>query len=238
MQRDILPRLARLTRLATGCCLLCIAATLFLAGCSGAIAPHQPGPTGVTIAAPQTLAPPSTRITRNDDATPRASNTPTSTLAAIDTSAAEKALARYYLNSGAEGTHRIVGADLDGDGSPEILAHVRGDAYCAPTGCTLLILKQGRTGYGVISKTLRVRTPVAIARTSQVGWRDVLVQTGLPGAVKPVILPFNGTRYAPNASVLPRARASLAALPELAIAQDEADQVATPTNSNLIAGQN
>ncbi|MEL7542177.1 MAG: hypothetical protein AAGJ70_00215 [Pseudomonadota bacterium] len=215
-----------------------IATALLIAGCGGGLDPNQAGPTGVTVASPQTLAPPSALNQPGDDATLVPSNAPPSALMTIDAAAAERALARYYLNAGADGTHRIAGADLDGDGTPEILAHVRGDTYCAPTGCALLVLRRGTTGYRVISKALRVRTPIAIARTSRVGWRDVLVRTGLPGAVKPVILPFNGTRYAANASVLPRARASLAALPELAIAQDDADRVATPANSNLIAGQN
>lgn len=152
---------------------------------------------------------------------------------------AEQALKRYLLNNGGgAATHKMVGADLDGDGRAEALVHLTGEKWCVETGCTLLVMREAATGYEVISLIKRVQLPVSVARQVSLGWRDLLVKTGQVGGNKTVALKFNGSGYPGNASTQQATVTELSNLPELAIRPSRTALRTTSPNNNLIAGQN
>ncbi len=155
---------------------------------------------------------------------------------------AEQSLKRYLLNQGGKpATHKIAGADLDGDGKAEALVYLEGEDWCVDTGCTLLIMRDGSTGYDMISLVKRVKLPIGIAPKTSLGWRDILVKTGQVGGNKLVALKFNGSGYPGNASTQIATVPKLTELPEIAIRPTRtAFQSTTPStdNTDLIAGQN
>ena len=58
----------------------------------------------------------------------------------IDQADLEKAINRYRINTKIQtGSHKIIGADLNGDGVGEALVYFEGDAWCISIGCRLVI---------------------------------------------------------------------------------------------------
>lgn len=116
----------------------------------------------------------------------------------------KRAVDRFRINKGLqESPYQSAGADLDGDGQPEALVFLAGSDWCAPTGCSLLVMKAGDRGYRTVSMTKRVIAPVVIAHTATNGWRDLLAKSGGAGMkMQTVQLKFTGGGYPPNASIL------------------------------------
>lgn len=64
-------------------------------------------------------------------------------------------------------------ADLDGDGTDEVLAYVSGELACSPTGCPLLVLKDDGTSFTEVAKINGTNLPVGMLDSSSNGWRDL-----------------------------------------------------------------
>jgi hypothetical protein len=159
----------------------------------------------------------------------------------IDTAKVTRAVERFRVNNGGkDATHQIAGADLDADGTPEALVYISGEDWCSITGCTLLVMRAGTTGYAVISRVKRVRLPVGISRQSSSGWRDLLLATGVAGSIRLVTLKFDGSAYPGNASTQAPVAAGDATNLEIALRPTKsiATTNAEAPGSNLIANQN
>ncbi len=117
-----------------------------------------------------------------------------------------RAIRNYRITKGQPvGPYRVMGADLNSNGKGEALVLFTGKGWCAPTGCTLAIFSETDRGYRVISTTRRVKAPILIARSSAYGWRGITVDTGIKDkTLQSVVLPFTGSRYPGNATLMPR----------------------------------
>lgn len=115
----------------------------------------------------------------------------------------DKAIHRFRLKSKVStGSHQTIGADLNGDGSPEGLVYFTGDDWCISTGCTLVVFANGTNGYRQMAVIKRVKAPILLAQEYTHGWRDLIVKTGNAGiGVRSVALKF-GANYPPNASTI------------------------------------
>lgn len=123
----------------------------------------------------------------------------------LDQAASRRALNNYRINKGgSQGPYRVSGADLNGDGRPEIIAYFSGESWCAKTGCTLVVLTPADPGYRTVSTIKRVQLPVSVGPNSSNGWRNIIVKTGGHGMpVQTVTLEFSGNRYPVNATLVP-----------------------------------
>lgn len=85
-------------------------------------------------------------------------------------------------------------ADLNGDGTKEILVGTRGPFFCGSGGCTILLLDaSGKT----INKFSVSHYPVTIDDQKSNGWNNLLIPSG--GKLR--VLRFNGQHYPTNPSV-------------------------------------
>jgi hypothetical protein len=128
-----------------------------------------------------------------------------SILTTLDPAVAKKAIDNFRINKRRKpGPYQFAAADLNGDGSAEIIVLFTGPKWCVKTGCTLAILSMDNHSYRVISQVLRVKTPVRIGTGSSNGWRDLIVKTGGGGlAVRYAALKFSASGYPANATLLP-----------------------------------
>lgn len=172
---------------------------LFLAACS-----NQP----TTIGTPglsgtgNTVAP----VQLNASGTTLGTNQ--SILMPIPQAVAAKAITNYRINKGGQpGPYEYRGADLNGDGTPELVVYLSGDAWCAKTGCTLAVLRADKHGYKPVTTIRRVKRPIRVRAESKNGWRTLVVNTGGAGMpVQTVALQFTGRGYPGNATLLPPIR--------------------------------
>jgi len=88
--------------------------------------------------------------------------------------------------------------DLNGDGIDDAVVLVEGGETCSAQGCPLLIFRGGREGYNLVSRTVPVKPPVAVATTRNNGWSDLVVNA--PGIGK-VVLVFESYGYTANAAM-------------------------------------
>ena len=94
--------------------------------------------------------------------------------------------------------------DLDGDGTPEVLAYLGGPMMCGTGGCNLVVLKRDGTGFKKMGEVSVVHLPVGVLESKSHGWRDLAVTVsggGMPEGTKR--LPFDGKAYPDNATVQP-----------------------------------
>ncbi|TCM19871.1 hypothetical protein EDF56_103516 [Novosphingobium sp. PhB165] len=94
--------------------------------------------------------------------------------------------------------------DLDGDGTPEVLAYLGGPMLCGTGGCNLVVLKRDGTELRKVSEISVVQLPVGVLNTKTNGWRDLAVTVAGGGVTEGIRrLPFDGKTYAENATVAP-----------------------------------
>jgi hypothetical protein len=109
--------------------------------------------------------------------------------------------------------------DLNGDGRPEIIAHVAGPTVCGTGGCNTLVFAQEGQGLRLVSRIPVTRPPIVVATTSTQGWRDLIVRVSgggiLPG--HDALLRFDGKTYAQNPTVAPAQQLQGTAQGEVAI---------------------
>lgn len=129
---------------------------------------------------------------------------PSSIVSPVSASIAQKAINNYRINQrGKESPYIYQGADLDGDGRPEILAYFTGESWCAKTGCTLAVLRSNGQRYTTVSTIRRVKLPVTVRAERTNGWRTLVVKTGGGGlAYRSVALKFSGRGYPGNATLV------------------------------------
>jgi hypothetical protein len=96
--------------------------------------------------------------------------------------------------------------DLDGDGSNELLVRLEGRTACGSGGCTFRIYRQNGKTWRRLSGSTLTFLPIGVARTSTLGWRDIVVSTrrDLVDSGK-ARLAFNGGTYPPNPTLPPAA---------------------------------
>ena len=110
--------------------------------------------------------------------------------------ASENEQVRYYYNR----------VDLNGDGKPEVIAHLVGQSICGTGGCDTLIFQPTRNGYRLVSTIGLTNTPVIVSPRRTRGWNDLVVYV-VGGGIQPghyVTLRFNGRTYPDNPTVLPK----------------------------------
>ena len=96
--------------------------------------------------------------------------------------------------------------DLDGDGTPEVLAYLGGPMFCGTGGCNLVVLKRakeadGSEGFRKMGETSVVQLPVGVLDTKTHGWRDIGVAVSGGGMAEGISrLRFNGKAYPENAT--------------------------------------
>lgn len=135
-----------------------------------------------------------------------------------------KAIHRFRLKSKiSTGIHKIIGADLNGDGVPEGLVYFTGDDWCISTGCTLAVFANGTNGYRQMAVIKRVKAPIMLAPGFTNGWRDMIVKTGNAGiGIRSVALKF-GANYPPNATMIMEKLAEIPANSEVLIGDDASE---------------
>ncbi len=125
----------------------------------------------------------------------------TSVLGPLDEPLVRRSIENYRISKKrAKGSYRLVGADLNGNGSREAIVLFQGKDWCTRTGCSLAVFQSFKHGYRVISRTVRVKPPVEIDRVMTNAYHDILVQTGGgPAPQRRVRLQFTGEGYSRNA---------------------------------------
>lgn len=130
----------------------------------------------------------------------------TSAALPLDEVAVRRAVENYRINKKrARSEYRLAGADLDEDGIAEAIVLFEGKDWCAATGCSMAIFKSGPRGFRPAFRTVRVKPPVLVSRTTSSGWRDLVVWTGGAGTApkRRVLLKYSGSSYPRNAMLEP-----------------------------------
>lgn len=92
--------------------------------------------------------------------------------------------------------------DLNGDGRPEAIVHVRGRAWCGSGGCVTLILTPKDGTYRVVASIPITRPPIRVLNRVSNGWAHIGVWVS-GGGITPgyeAELPFDGSTYPKNPS--------------------------------------
>ena len=101
-------------------------------------------------------------------------------------------------------TFREGRADLDGDGSDELLIYTGGAMVCGSGGCPLSVLRLTADGPEVLAQTTVTQLPVGVLDTSTNGMRDIWVTTVGGGAPEQTRkLSFDGKSYPKNPTMTP-----------------------------------
>lgn len=101
-------------------------------------------------------------------------------------------------------------ADLNDDGTKEVIVYVSGRAWCGSGGCVMWILSPEAGSYRVITKTTVTHLPIRVLDTRSNGWHDLSVMARI-NAIEPLdeaVLSFDGKTYPNNPSVPPARRLS------------------------------
>lgn len=95
-------------------------------------------------------------------------------------------------------------SDLDGDGTPEVLAYVGGPMMCGTGGCNLVVLKREGGDLRKISELSVVQLPVGVLESKSNGWRDLALTIAGGGVAEHTVrLQFDGKGYPRNPTVAP-----------------------------------
>lgn len=113
-------------------------------------------------------------------------------------------------------------ADLNGDGSPELLIYAADASRCGSGGCDLVVLTQRKADWSIVAATTVTRLPIHRLTTRTNGWSDLGVTVG-GGGVAPGVarMRFDGRRYPDNPTLQPLAAPE--ELGEVLLAESEPD---------------
>ncbi|WP_343343272.1 hypothetical protein WJT74_07390 [Sphingomicrobium sp. XHP0239] len=95
-------------------------------------------------------------------------------------------------------------ADLDGDGTAEVLAYAMSPMICGTGGCSLYVLRRAGSGYRILDEIGPSQLPVFRLSPGDDGWASLGVTVsggGMPEQVMEV--PHETTGYADNPTVEP-----------------------------------
>jgi hypothetical protein len=97
---------------------------------------------------------------------------------------------------GREARYAYGRVDLNGDGTPEVLAMPMGSIFCGTGGCNLLVLADTGDGYSVVNSFAISRLPVIVSNQQTNGWHDLIRPESGGGAPPSYVRhTFNGTEY-------------------------------------------
>lgn len=105
--------------------------------------------------------------------------------------------------------HRDARADLDSDGTQDLLMLLDDPNWCNNDGCTLLVFHGEKDGYRLVTQTGPLRAPIAVGARINRGWHDLLVDVGSGDEAGTVALEYDGSGYPEDptmAALLDRAR--------------------------------
>jgi hypothetical protein len=204
-----------------------VALALLLSGCGGASGGRNTPSAGVANTGPAPVQLGGAPISG------AGAGTRVSVLGPLDESLVRKSIENYRISKNrAKGPYRLVGADLNGNGSREAIVLFQGEDWCTRTGCSMAVFQSFKHGYRVISRTVRVKPPVEIASVMTNAYHDILVQTGGgPVPERRVRLKFTGEAYTRNAML--EAEVPLGSVVSTQIAID----TVTPPSSTTTAGK-
>ena len=96
-------------------------------------------------------------------------------------------------------------ADLNGDGTDEIVVRATSVERCGSGGCALFVLSPDGAGFRVVMRATVTHPPIRVLESSTNGWKDLAVTVAGGGVTQPyeVRLRFDGRRYPGNPSVPP-----------------------------------
>lgn len=92
--------------------------------------------------------------------------------------------------------------DLDGDSRDDAVVMLLGPAWCGSGGCQMLVLRGDTAGFAFVSASTVASEPVRVLDNMTNGWKTLIAYSKGKGDV---LLPFDGKRYPPNASLQPKA---------------------------------
>jgi hypothetical protein len=109
------------------------------------------------------------------------------------------------MDASADSAYVAAFRDLNGDGVDEAIVYLLGSNWCGSGGCNMLVLRQERGSWKVVSTITIVRPPVRVLESTSNGWRDigVWVQGGGIRRGYEAELRFNGKTYSRNPSIPP-----------------------------------
>ena len=155
---------------------------------------------------------------------------PRGTAVSIDPAVDEQAVATLLYNElkddldGPDGLKLQLGtADLDGDGTDEVLAYAMGPMLCGTGGCGLYVLRRAGSGYRILDEIGPSQLPVYKLAPGADGWAEIGVTVyggGMPEQVMAV--PHDAAGYADNPTVAP-ARSVTASTDDVIIAAPVVD---------------
>ena len=89
---------------------------------------------------------------------------------------------RARMDSTEAASYRAAGADLDGDGTNELVAHVTGSVACEAGGCHTYVFQPDGDSLRMVTRIEATRPPVAVSVERANGWLDLLVRVEGDGA--------------------------------------------------------
>ncbi|KGM54379.1 hypothetical protein N799_09500 [Lysobacter arseniciresistens ZS79] len=113
--------------------------------------------------------------------------------------AAEQALVAFMETAGTDEApqYRQARADLDGDGTGDLLMLIDDPLWCDADGCPLVVFQgQADGSYTLIGRTDTTHPPIALGKHRNNGWHDLLVGVG-GGTIQggTVALQYDGEGY-------------------------------------------
>lgn len=97
--------------------------------------------------------------------------------------------------------YRDAFADLDRDGSDDLVLLLDDPNWCTRDGCTLLVFRGEGQAFRLVGETASARAPISLSGYAHGGWDDLLVTVGGDDAAGVVALEFDGARYPGDATV-------------------------------------
>jgi hypothetical protein len=95
--------------------------------------------------------------------------------------------------------------DLNGDGTPEVIAQVVGPMFCGTGGCPLLIFREPSPGrLELVTQMSLFKDPLIVAERRHNGWKELITRVRVDaGTSYYAALPYDGRTYPTNPSVTP-----------------------------------
>jgi hypothetical protein len=85
-------------------------------------------------------------------------------------------------NAGGIFTYIYNKADLNGDGTPEIIVYVESSRICRPGGCQLFILQEKKGNYEVLNDLSPSHGAIYVGEQKTSGWNDIIIEVSGAGA--------------------------------------------------------
>lgn len=92
--------------------------------------------------------------------------------------------------------------DLDGNHGSDALVLMSGPDWCGSGGCTLLVFREVRGNFRLVSRSTVAEPPIRVLSEVSHGWKTLIVYSKGRGNV---LLRFDGSRYPLNPSLQPLA---------------------------------